>query len=442
MTLICLCTLLVFNAWHFEYIPNAMDDLMLAVDDEGMAHVVSFAGGTIIYAMRTAAGDSFVWSTEVVATGAIQPYAWYGTSVEIAVDGNSNPHITYCKEGYDPYSPALCYACKDSSGTWNSTVLDTSCLKIGIACDSLNHPHIVYTRNAPVGWDGIWHKYWDGSAWVTEYVVNDAGYISLVIDNKDQLHYSMGAPLLDDQRQFYHYGLKDSTGWHFEHMGSYDARWPIGIAIDTDNNPHLCVEVYPYDQFYVKKQNGTWIGEDITYLDFRFSTCITVIDDIPHLLGWYPYYPYDTYHVWKSDSTTWSTEDIHTGVPQSMTSDEDGYIHCIIIEGYQPVYGTNRPQPGIEQARSENIATFPMPTIARFPLNISLLPTASFDELVIYDITGRAVKNYRSLDDHGSKHSISWDGTDDRGRQVEAGIYFITYQDGDQRFCRKVIIAR
>ena len=402
MTLICFCALLVFNTWHFDYIPNAMDDLRLAVDDEGMAHVVSFAGGTVIYAMRVAVGDSFVWSTEVVVTDAVQPYSWYGTSVDIAVDGNSDPYITYCKEGPSIYTATLYYACRDSAGTWNSTMIDTTMLKTGIICDSLNHPHIVYSRCSSSEYDGVWHKYWDGSTWNTEYVGSygwNGGYVSLIIDKKDQLHMSLGAPLIDGENRSEQYGFRDSIGWHLEYMGYYDARWPMGIAVDTNCNPHLVFEDYPYDEFYVTKQNGEWIGEDITYLDYRFNTCITIIDEIPHLLGWRPYYPVYTYHLWKSDSNDWLSENIHIGVPKEMVTDPDGYIHCLILEnGYQPIYGTNKPQPGIEEAKSVNIVTTQKPTIFSGPLELP-----PYKNIKILDITGSVVTP----------------------ANIESGIYFI-----------------
>lgn len=57
--------------------------------------------------------------------------------------------------------------------------------------------------------------------------------------------------------------------------------------------------------------------------------------------------------------------------------------------------------------------------------------------LAIYDITGRLVKQFNHLTDYQS--SILWDGTDNLGRRLPAGIYFVEMSLGTKQVSKKVI---
>ncbi len=64
-------------------------------------------------------------------------------------------------------------------------------------------------------------------------------------------------------------------------------------------------------------------------------------------------------------------------------------------------------------------------------------------ELDIYDTRGRRVAclvDAEELD--AGEHSITWNGTDDRGRRVASGVYLVRLITGDQAAQRKVLLAR
>ena len=60
-------------------------------------------------------------------------------------------------------------------------------------------------------------------------------------------------------------------------------------------------------------------------------------------------------------------------------------------------------------------------------------------ELKIYDVSGRLVNSFALRD---TPSAIRWSGTDQNGRAVPAGIYFIRLQVGDIRQAEKVILVR
>ena len=63
--------------------------------------------------------------------------------------------------------------------------------------------------------------------------------------------------------------------------------------------------------------------------------------------------------------------------------------------------------------------------------------------LKIYDVSGRLVRSFNLASDFLSLAStISWDGTDDLGRQVTQGIYFIKLESSGFKAIEKVILLR
>ena len=63
--------------------------------------------------------------------------------------------------------------------------------------------------------------------------------------------------------------------------------------------------------------------------------------------------------------------------------------------------------------------------------------------LKIYDISGRLVRMIRlPAQDRRSVLAIPWEGTDDCGRNLSAGTYFIQIQAGQSVVTRKAVLIR
>jgi len=68
---------------------------------------------------------------------------------------------------------------------------------------------------------------------------------------------------------------------------------------------------------------------------------------------------------------------------------------------------------------------------------------AESTELKIYDASGRLVRNlhiHRFTD--VTIHQIFWDGTDDAGRKLPAGVYFISIESSDYQKVEKAVLLR
>lgn len=70
------------------------------------------------------------------------------------------------------------------------------------------------------------------------------------------------------------------------------------------------------------------------------------------------------------------------------------------------------------------------------------LPREADVEVAMYDARGRRVKTLASGLRTAGTHRVVWDGTDDQGRSVSSGVYFVRMEGGGQRFVRKAVLLR
>jgi len=61
----------------------------------------------------------------------------------------------------------------------------------------------------------------------------------------------------------------------------------------------------------------------------------------------------------------------------------------------------------------------------------------------VFDVKGRLVRRLIDRGHDAGRHSIMWDGADDRGRPVPSGIYFLRIEIGDHfKQAKKMILGR
>lgn len=98
----------------------------------------------------------------------------------------------------------------------------------------------------------------------------------------------------------------------------------------------------------------------------------------------------------------------------------------------------------VNDENSENglsLRNFPNPFNPVTRITFSLHATAHVS-LVVYDVSGKKVCR---LVDRGlppGHHEFAWMGSDDGGRRVGSGVYFVTLKTGGQRAVRKVVLIK
>tara|TARA_B100001750_G_C15377197_1_gene530472 strand:- start:60 stop:1010 length:951 start_codon:yes stop_codon:yes gene_type:complete len=84
---------------------------------------------------------------------------------------------------------------------------------------------------------------------------------------------------------------------------------------------------------------------------------------------------------------------------------------------------------------------YPNPFNSVTKLNYDL-PDDIMVNIIIYDVLGRFVKEMVNNYQSAGQRSISWDGTDDKGAIVSAGVYFYSMQAGKFMQTKKMVLLK
>jgi hypothetical protein len=70
------------------------------------------------------------------------------------------------------------------------------------------------------------------------------------------------------------------------------------------------------------------------------------------------------------------------------------------------------------------------------------VPVAGRVSLRVYDVAGRLVRTLSDENRVAGEHGVSWDGRDDRGAALSAGVYFYRIAAGEETLTRKMILLK
>ena len=84
---------------------------------------------------------------------------------------------------------------------------------------------------------------------------------------------------------------------------------------------------------------------------------------------------------------------------------------------------------------------FPNPFNPRTTIRFAL-PEAGRTRVVVFDVAGRQVKTLVDEDLSAQVHSVIWNGDDDRGRTVAAGVYFYMVTSGDDTSVGRMALVK
>jgi len=205
-----------------------------------------------------------------------------------------------------------------------------------------------------------------------------------------------------------------------------------------------------HDRVAVWDTAGTWLG-DITG---GFSTPQAVAVMTPHQL----------YIIDKTEGTIeginslggrFLTLDDAYGraYRQALLSADSDYVYTLRPQDNKVVRQRVRVEPwerGGEQAFGQVplpercVLYQPWPNPARRMMHVRYgLPRTTRVSLKVYDITGRECRRLVSAEQRPGYYNLAWDGTDDRGRTLAQGVYFVSLvvEDGPA-LRRKVVLAR
>jgi hypothetical protein len=213
----------------------------LKLDANGLPHVAYTFQQPYDGHLKYAYNDGTIWHLELVDSNGLT-----GLNPSLALDSTGNPHISYYSfmSGGSTSTRDLQYASYDGS-SWAIETVDSemdSGDSNSLALDSLDLPHIAYSRTLESGQIHLMYARNDGSAWNIEtadsqdYVGRDC---SLALDSIDRPHICY----LDEAASYFKlkYTSYDGAGWQIETVRDEPGAVynDLTLALDSLGLPHI-----------------------------------------------------------------------------------------------------------------------------------------------------------------------------------------------------------
>ncbi|MFL2948971.1 MAG: IPT/TIG domain-containing protein, partial [Candidatus Poseidoniaceae archaeon] len=217
----------------------------------------------------------------------------------------------------------------DQAGRWNA-----------VAVDSNGHIHVVQIKDESYQ---IRHSVNDGTGWISGKI-NDCGStycwdIHMVIDDNDHIHLAYTTYTSWDETLVYmNY---DGTTWTDTVVSSSAHFGPIGIAVDSSNNPHISYAANGADQCGAGLRISSYDGSSWSYTNVdqganRGCESAIVIDESDHMYIAYQDRSSSKLKIATDKSGSWdsylvdtgtSPSNLYPGYMTSMAMDQQGQFH-------------------------------------------------------------------------------------------------------------------
>jgi hypothetical protein len=265
-----------------------------------------------------------------------------------------------------------------------------------VAVDANDDPHVTFVYSD----EGVKYRKKTGGVWGPIELVSstwDPSFTSIAVDAANYPHFAYDK----DDFGAVCYRAKTASGWQSEETIGTGGGWnTYGASIVVAGGEELVVYYSEGDLKFAMKTAGGWVSEDV-----------------------------DT------------TGDV--GTHTSLAIDNEGYAHIAYrdatnellkyAKSTEPVVGVRESEMNTGyEARGPSISAHPNPfkhvTQIRFtiPDSRSIEQKSRKRTLKIYNAAGQVVKSFypeSCIFDRVS--SIRWDGTDQNGRQLSSGVYFL-----------------
>ncbi len=488
-------TFCLLTTWNIEVVATGgtlFQPNNIAIDSSGNPYILvikhrAYIPFTVYYLFLYSKNNGD-WVADTFELNADEPFPVNG---DLTIDRYDRVWCVYSARDSAHGIDYLIVARKDSLGWAKDTVTSRSPFYCqSIATDSLGVPHIAYDSlrsGYPLGFYAVLND----SIWQKEVFDSNAVYYSIDLDSQNQPHIS-----------YYHggynlwYAKKISSVWYCEEVDhtNYPSWWITSICIGPDDLPGIAyTDPHTGQLKYAYSDGGFW---NIDTVEPSGSIGYQKSLDIDSLGQ--PYFIYArSYNSWLAYKTAsgWQNEllpltpTVTKGSIGALRIGRDGTIHIVRIAGNNDwsyreihyIYGTpvgieEESQVTISESQIFDLEVYPNPFSNRIDIRwkIEARPASqseagddryknvgqgSLDPLrivmgslakskpeglpyiCIYDVSGKMVKQFDcptiKLFDQ-----ITWDGDDDSGRPVSAGVYFVRLEIQGRNTTKKIIKSR
>ena len=390
---------------------TSSQDPRIAIDTLGYPHVIWEDWGMmegpakVYYSFFT--GDSF--ATSLCLTDSLQPGAFTRLG-DIAIDSANGIHIVWSAETESVF---VVYYVRGEDGAWSLSVNISNNPRGNssiprMAIDSESNLHVVWKESETDTsyYTEIYYSKFDGDSWSTPLNISDLPDYS----SDQQIAVSPeGYPHVVWEEGFHiYYAFYDGKEWSAPFPVSDTLTGERGflpdIIVDLNSHPHI-----------------VWGGEG------------------PEL--WYTY----------CDGASWiSPIDVSGSLANSggpdITVDHSNCLHLAWWEGFEIYYSRHQlihVEEGPEAVLSGaiRVSVFPNLTNGAVRIEYDLCHDSRVD-LTIYGLLGQRIKTLMDTHQPAGLHTVIWDATDNAGRRVPSGTYFLRLEAGVQTATRKVCVVR
>ena len=419
--------------WNFDYVdPEHSEQAAMTMDSNGNLHVAYYKTSGWPWNTNYAKQTSNGWEVQTVAAS--------NGMQSIAVDSETNPHITFISSDY-----ALDYATL-KNGQWQVTKIDSTDMFFDnyIQVDANNHVHVSYVGNTPNHY--LKYAFYDGNAWQFEKV-DTSGMVGdgcvMAIDGQNRPHIVYG----DGKNNTIKYCYWDGSLWQitqFE-MNQYHYGW---LVLDQNDQPCISCTNDNNEFVYLTFDGTQWTEEiiqsppDGTEIGKWNSMCFDNSGIPVFAFGWTNnWFEYYVYYVFK-DGNEWKMEPVDTleaindlnATIVRIVADKQNNLHIVYnFKGSSArgikhattgsATGFKNNQQSILPGKIELLQNYPNPFNATTTISYQL-PVNSYVSLIIYDGTGKKIRTLLKEFQAANAYTINWNGKDDWGRVVSSGVYY------------------
>ena len=276
-------------------------------------------------------GDDVRYSSPIQAT--ISPSSgWTSGGQEITITGTGFSDLAFSNitdDGINHQWAETTMDYSDQAGRWNA-----------VAVDSNGHIHVVQIKDESYQ---IRHSVNDGTGWISNGI-NTCGAtycwdIHMVIDDNDHIHLAYTTYTSWDETLVYmNY---DGTTWTDTVVSNSAHFGPIGIAVDSNNHPHISYALDGSDQCGVGLRISSYDGSSWRYTNVdqganRGCESAIVIDESDHMYIAYQDRSSSKLKIATDKSGSWdsylvdtgtSLSNLYPGYMTSMVMDQQGQFH-------------------------------------------------------------------------------------------------------------------
>jgi len=223
------------------------------------------------------------------------------------------------------------------------------------------------------------------------------------------------------------------TSWQRRYLGSRLGEWGWKISFPTPDTGYVSLERTGPPMYLLKTVNRGLTWTELPFVDYNEQG----IGFATPLVGW----------IGGANNPTFGTTD--GGVTWTETPWGDYLNRFQFLSptlGYGSgvtVYKYSFPPVAVDPvvARPPSLAALPNPFGARTTIRYDL-PSPERVNLFVADPSGRVVRRLVRGTQGAGAHSLDWDGRDDAGREVAAGVYLYVLHAGDRHEMGKLVRVR